>query len=292
MKSQARAGGSLPSAGRGSLGFRAAHLSGKVPSTLCQVVAWCRGHQPVGIEGVAQFGGGASLRDLGQKPYALWAKVAKLTALLLSLLGSPSLSPRPPGSLGLCPSTSHCRPQSTGRPPLPSRQRVEVAGRAGKGRRGRSYRNRLGLGDCSTGEPGRLASTGPHFHQPPSLLALHCKHSSPTSVAAAPEGGTATDPARGRQKHLTPSFLPGRAYRPEDGAGPGFPDCVTLSGALMAALAGPRLATWINRLHVGSYSCQSRIHSAGIPRALPGCPALGLAQTGKSKRGALREPTF
>ena len=121
------------------------------------------------------------------------------------------------------------------------------------------------------------ASTGPHFPQSPSLLALHCKHSSPTSAAAAPEGGTAADTARGSQKHLTPSSLPGRARRLEDGAGPGFPDSsVTRSGAPPAAPVGPRLATWINRPSVGSQSDRARTYWADASRVFTGCPALHL----------------
>ena len=62
--------------------------------------------------------GRASLCDLGQKPCPLWARVAELTALLLSLplwkalLFTPGLQ----ALRGLCPSTSRCRPQRTGRP--------------------------------------------------------------------------------------------------------------------------------------------------------------------------------
>lgn len=67
--------------------------------------------------------------------------------------------------------------------------------------------------------PGRLLNRGAwpsqppqaRSHQPALLLALHRKHSWPTSRLRAPEGGTAADTAPGRQKHLTPSLLPGRA---------------------------------------------------------------------------------
>nr|KAF6485279.1 hypothetical protein HJG63_010522 [Rousettus aegyptiacus] len=88
------------------------------------------------------------------------------TLSVLRLFGSPSLSPLAsrlsgPPSLRLPLQAPEYRP-----PPLPGRQWVEEAGRAGKGGRGRSYRNRLGLGDCSTGEPGRASLHRPHFHQP------------------------------------------------------------------------------------------------------------------------------
>lgn len=224
--------------------------------------------------------GGASLCDLGQKPYPLWARAGELTALL-SLFGSPSLSPLASRLLGApVPQPLAAGPRGQAAPT--ARQAAGGGSRQGGKRQEGQELQEL----QEPAGPGRLlnwgarpgpASTGPHFHQPPSLLALHCKHSSPTSVAEAPEGGTAADTARGLQKHLTPSLLPGRARRPEDGAGPGFPDSgVTRSGALPAALAGPRLATWINRPPVRSQSDHSRTYWADISRLFTGCPALHL----------------
>lgn len=205
--------------------------------------------------------------------------MAELTALLLSLslwkilLFTPGLQ----ALRGLCSSTSRCRPQRTGRPHC-------LAGSGWRKPAGREKAGGAGVTGtgwawaiAQLGSLARLASTGPHFPQSPSLLALHCKHSSPTSAAAAPEGGTAADTARGSQKHLTPSSLPGRARRLEDGAGPGFPDSgVTRSGAPPAAPMGPRLATWINRPSVGSQSDHSRTYWADTSRVFTGCPALHL----------------
>lgn len=142
---------------------------------------------------------------------------------------------------------------------------MEEAGRAGKGRRGRSYRNRLGLGDCSTGEPSPASLHKPRSHQPALLLALHRKHSWPTSMLRpGPEGGTAADRAPGRQKHLTPSLLPGRA--PGGGWGwaaePGFP-----GSELPAALAGPRFPPG------SAGSVRLTVSSHGVtPQTLPELP--------------------
>lgn len=192
---------------------------------------------------MAQLDGGASLCDLGQKPHPLWARAAELTALL-SLFGSPSLSPLASRLLGApVPQPLAAGPRGQA---APTARQAAGGGswQGGKRQEGQELQEPAGPGRLLNwgARPG-LASTGPHFHQPPSLLALHRKHSSPTSVAAAPEGGTAADTARGRQKHLTPSLLPGRALRPEDGAGPGFPDSgVTRSGAPLGSPGWPQVS--------------------------------------------------
>lgn len=189
--------------------------------------------------------------------------MAELTALLLSLSLWKILPFSAPGLQalrGLCSSTSRCRPQRTGRPHC----------LAGSGWRKPAGREKAGgAGVTGTGWawavlnwgawPGRppQAPTSPS-HPPPSsalqtfLANLGCR---------SPGRGTAADTARSSQKHLTPSSLPGRARRLEDGAGPGFPDSgVTRSGAPPAAPVGPRLATWINRPSVGSQSDRSRTY--------------------------------
>lgn len=108
--------------------------------------------------------GRASLCDLGQKPCPLWARVAELTALLLSLplwkalLFTPGLQ----ALRGLCPSTSRCRPQRTGRPHcLAGSGWRELAGREKAG----------GAGVTGTGWAWAIAQLGslarPGLHRPP-----------------------------------------------------------------------------------------------------------------------------
>lgn len=182
----------------------------------------------------------------------------------LSLLGSPSLSPLASKRSGPPALRLPLPAPEDAPPPLPGR-RVEEAGKAGKGGRGRSYRNRPG--------PGRLLNWGAWPNRPPqasastsppSLLALHCKHSSPTSVAAAPEEGTAADTARGRQKHLTPSVLPGGGLGRERGAG-WSPACPGSEWAGQVNGWQPWLAPGYQPSSTGCL--QSWIHSADVSRA-------------------------
>lgn len=139
------------------------------------------------------------LCDLGQRPHPLctlflWRPLpftAGLQALWASIPPPPSPGPRVQAS--------------------PTAWQAVGGGswQGGKRREGQELQEPAG--------PRRLLNWGawpgqppqaPTSTSPPSLLALHCKHSWPTSAAAAPEGGTAADTARGHQKHLTPSLLP------------------------------------------------------------------------------------
>lgn len=172
---------------------------------------WCHGKRKGQIQGVAQFGG-ALLCDLGQRPHPL------CTLSLWKPL------PFTPGLQALCASIPP--PLSTG----PGVQASPIAWQAVGGGSWQGGKRREGQESQELAGPRRLLNWGawpgqppqaPTSTSPPSLLALHCKHSWPTSAAAAPEGGTAADTARGHQKHLTPSLLPGRAFRREDGLGGG-----------------------------------------------------------------------
>lgn len=206
----------------------------------------------------------ASLCDLGQRPCPLWAKVAERTILLLSLsLEAPPFRPWPPSARGLQPSASlRC---SRGHAAPTAGQAGGGSRQGGKRREGQELQEPAGAwAIAQLGSLARPASTGLHFHQP----ALPPSSALQTFLANL----GCCSPGRGNcRRHSTrpPETLnPFRPSRRRLGAGApsgvatGVPGLgVGWAGEWLAALAGPGLPTFINRLSPVMDSLSSRFQS-------------------------------